>query len=230
MTIEENTQVDEIVDNKDENLEVIVADEVKVALDTDDAPFLEEEPEPEAESEHLPSETGDGHSLDEEKIGWSKKKKIIVFGVGGGLLLLIIAAAAWWFLFRDPIVIVVEKAVIEPTIIIVPNIRQGQLINEDFYVDLEPFLVELENEQGEAVFLVFKFSASTKNQRLAHEASNKILILRDAVYYYLINKTHKYLMDPANVDTIKNDITAVLSGYLAGGKIDAVFFERYLTK
>lgn len=229
MSIDRNTEVDEIVDAEDENLEIVMADDVKVALDTDDAPFLEEEPEPEPEPDILDGKPKDPLALDEEKSGWTKKKKIIVFGSGGGLLLLIIAAAAWWFLFRDPVATIVEEVAPVAEIIVVPDIKE-ELLPQDFYVNLEPFLIELKNELGEPVFLVFKFSAVTKDQRLASEADNKTLILRDAVYYYLINKTHEYLVNPANVDIIKNDISSVLSGYLAGGKIEGVYFESYLTK
>jgi len=222
-----------VVEDEDESSEVAVKDEAKVTLDTEDAPFLDEEPEEEAVAEALPSgEGGVDDILGEGKKGWaswSKKKKIIVLGASGGLLLLAIGIASWWLLFSDPIIKVVEVTVVEPEIIVIPAIKENRAPQE-FYVKLEPFLIELKNDKGEPVFLVFKFTAFTKDSSLAREADNKSLVLRDAVYYYLRNKTHTYLINPANVDVIKNDLASVLSGYLAGGRIDGVLFESYLTK
>lgn len=229
MSTDESIKVDEKVEEEGENLEIIVKDNAKVALDTDDAPFLEEEPEEEPEEpEALLGEPGSSDLLGEEKRGlaaWSKKKKIVV-GVSG-ILLLLIAIVVCWFLFKD--FSITDEKIIEPTIIVIPDIEVDQS-PKDFYINLEPFLLELKNAQGKPVFLMFKFTAFTKDQALAREAENKFLLLRDAVYYYLINKTHTYLIDPVNVDVIKNDLSSVLSGYLAGGKVDGVLFESYLTK
>ncbi len=196
----------------------------KVALDIEGADFLEDKEEEQEEEQEEQESLEEGETPPEEEQDGSKKKKLIIIGAVV-LLLLIGGAAGWWFFLRTP-----PPPPIEPEIIRVPKIPDTPPIPDEYIVSFDPFWVPYtDKEQGE-VFLVCKFGLVTKSEQLMQEAQNKMFLLRDAVYYYLVNKPHHFLVDPANVPTIKNDLTAVFSGYLVSGKIDDMLFESYLGK
>ncbi len=200
------------------------ADE-KVALDIEGADFLkDEEEEPEVEETETKSLAEGEEPPEEESDGGSKKKKIII--IAGVLLLLILAGGAgWWFFLRTP-----PPPPVEPEVITVPNVPEVAPLPDEFIVSFEPFWVPfIDKELGE-VFLVCKFAIVTKDEQLMLESQGKMAQLRDAVYYYLVNKPHHFLVDPANVATIKKDLASVFGGYLVGGKIDDMLFESYLGK
>lgn len=205
-------------------LEIVSKADTKVALDTDDAPFLQESllPEP-APSKELSLEPA---ALSETELAARKKKKKILV-IALAVVLVLSIALAWWFFIRKPPP--PPPPPIEPEVIVVPSAP----VNTDpkeYYVNFEPFWVELPATagDGQVVFLVCKFSAISTSEMLAMEAQNKMITLRDAVYYYIKNKPYQYLIDPANAQTIKKDLNSILSGYLAGGKIEGMLFESYL--
>lgn len=206
------------------NVEVVSKSDTKVALDIDDAPFLlDEEETPPMAPDKLPVEVSGKN--DAAAAAAARKKKRLQM-LGGGLVVLILACVAlWWFMFRTP----PPVTTVEPEVIVVPT-PPAATPPQDYPIDFAPFWVELPDGKGGVVFLVCKFTALSKTAALAQEARNKILVLRDAVYFYLKNKPYQFLLDPANAATIKADLDSVLSGYLAGGKIDGMLFESYLGK
>ena len=200
--------------------------ETKVTLDIEDAPFLQEAEAPPP----VPAERSDivldaKPTEDDEAAARRKKKKKMII-MGGSALVLIMAVAVWWFLLRTP---PPKPVVLEPEIIKVPS-PPTTAKAADYIVEFAPYWIELPDGKGGVVFLVCKFAAVTKSEVLTQEAQNKMVTLRDAVYYYLKNKPYHFLIDPANVTTIKKDLASVLSGYLAGGQIDDMLFESYLGK
>lgn len=205
-------------------LEIVSKADTKVALDTDDAPFLQETrlPEP-AASKELSLEAA--APSDADIAARKKKKKILLIAAGGVLVLSIVLV--WWFFLRKPPP--PPPVPIEPEIVVVPSAPISTEPKE-YYINFEPFWVELPaaTGDGQVVFLVCKFSAISNSEMLALEAQNKMITLRDAVYYYIKNKPYQYLIDPANAQTIKKDLNSILSGYLAGGKIEGMLFESYL--
>lgn len=194
----------------------------KVQLDIDDAPFLaspEEEALPAPTEERLPDFSGE-----EEPVPKSRKKKVFLLGIVG--LLLAAGVAGYWYFFLQPPPPVTAK--VEPTVIVVPSPEEitGPA---SFNVAFVPFMVE--QRTGDTVhFLTTNFTAVTGDEAVSAEARSKMLVLRDAVYYYLRNKTHEYLVDPANSLTIKRDLTDILNGYLSKGKLDDVLLENYVVK
>ncbi len=196
----------------------------KVALDIEGADFLEDKEEEQEEKQEEEQESlGEGEAAPEEEKKGSKKKLIIIGSAV--LLLLICAGAGWWFFLRTP-----PPPPVEPEIITVPNVPDVAPLPDEYIVSFEPFWVPYTDKELGEVFLVCKFGLVTKSEQLMLEAQNKMVLLRDAVYYYLVNKPHHFLVDPANVSTIKNDLTSVFSGYLVSGKIDDMLFESYLGK
>lgn len=206
-------------------VEIVSKADTKVALDVEDAPFLQEEKAPEvpASTADLPLEQPELSDADLAKR--KKKKKLLI--IGGASLVLVSAVLVWWFFLRPPPI--PPAPPIEPEIVVVPSAPSSTAPRE-FYINFAPFWVELPAAAGtgQVVFLVCKFSAISSSEALAMEAQNKMITLRDAVYYYIKNKPYQYLIDPANTATIKSDLNSVLSGYLAGGKIEDMLFESYL--
>lgn len=207
------------------NMEMESRAEAKVTLDIEDAPFLRED-EPPAPKESTELVLDDSRPPAEEDSDAKKKKKKMLLLGGAVLLVLVAAVALWWFVLRTPPPKTVPP---EPEIIRVPSAPKDTT-PPDYTVTFAPYWIELPDGKGGVVFLVCKFAALTKSEALTQEAQNKMVTLRDAVYYYLKNKTYQFLIDPANVPTIKKDLASVLSGYLASGKIDDMLFESYLGK
>ena len=117
------------------------------------------------------------------------------------LVLLLVGGGAAWFLTRkkdapppaapDP---TVQKIVVPQQAAPPPSepAKPAQTI-----LSWEPFWVEQKDAKGSIRFLVVKFSAPTENQKLVFEAQAKKVVIRDAVYYYLKNKSLTYLTDAA---------------------------------
>lgn len=208
------------------SMEIETRADTKVTLDIDDAPFLREEepPAPKESTELVLDNSAVAEVDDEATLKKKKKKKLII--MGGAALLLLVAVVVWWFVLRTPPPKIVP---LEPEIIRVPS-PPTDAKPAEFIINFAPYWIELPDGKGGVIFLVCKFAAVTKSEALTQEAQNKMLTLRDAVYYYLKNKTYQFLIDPASVPTIKKDLASVLSGYLAGGQIDDMLFESYLGK
>lgn len=196
----------------------------KVELDLDDAPFLVDD----ADEPALP-EDGATPAVPQESQTASavpKKKKLLVLAGAGLLLLLILGAAAWWFFLRVP---APGPDVPKPEVIVVPS-KSGATAKPEYIKEFAPFLVERPDGRGGSRFLVCKFSTLTKVPNLDKEMDQKMLSLRDALYYYLRSKGNGFLLAPENVQTIKKDLTSVLNNYLTQGQIEDVLFESYLSE
>ena len=206
----------------------------KVQLDIDDAPFLREK-EPEAPPP--PPTTRDPEALPEapsppaeDTDARKKKKRTLIIGVA--LLALLLAGggggAVWWFVLRTP-----PPSASTPHVVVVPSTPPASLPAE-FLIPIAPFWLELTNDsprdKDKIFFLVCKFTALSKSEAILQETQNKAVVIRDALYFYLKNKSYDFLTHPDNTQTIKQDLKSVINGYLTGGKVDDMLFERYLTK
>lgn len=204
----------------------------KVELDLDDAPFLmdDEEEEEEAVFDDATSSTADSFSapaeLEADPDAARKRKRKLMFG-GLGLLIIALVAVGWNLLTpKDvprPVKRVVKK---EKGKYDTPPIVQ----KDKFDVTWEPFWVEQRDAKKEIRFLVCKFAVYTDNEKLAWEAKNKKVTLRDAIFYYLRNKDLKFLSDKNNVQLLKSDLLTVVNQYMGHGQFKDVFIENYLVK
>lgn len=206
----------------------------KVQLDIDDAPFLREaEPEapPPPPKPDIPlPEPSDGAAPAPDAAAAKKKKKRLILIAAAGLVLLIAGGAAlWWFVLRTP-----PPPPVQPQVVVVPNTTGKAPAPSEFFIGFAPFRLELVEtagkDKGKIVFLVCKFTAVTSSEAVLAETQNKVIVLRDALYFYLKNKEYAFLADPLNTPTIKSDLVSVLNGYLATGKVEDVLFERYLSQ
>jgi len=206
--------------------------EDKVELDLEDAPFLEEEEE-EPEQEEAPA-SSDPVLLDEPKgekrsIKDLLKNRKVLFALVGAVVLAIGVIVAIFLMGGDsapppppePEKKVVEKQVEEPVEEPEPYV---------FTVTWEPFWVEKVDADGNIRFLVCKFAATTENERLSWEVGTKKVVLRDAIFYYLRNKSLLFLADKGNVEVLKSDLLAVINQYLDNGQLEELLIENYLVK
>ena len=99
----------------------------------------------------------------------------------------------------------------------------------DSVKELAPFVIPRQTPKG-ARFLICKFSTVSQSPRVGMEIDQKLIPLRDALYYYLSSKTDEFLLDPANATTIKKDLGGVLNDYLTQGRIEDILFESYLNE
>ncbi len=217
------SQVDEKTALDDLDIEVAAAAEDKVALDLEGADFLEEDIEEEKPDTSLAVKDSEEEKGDEAEEKPKSKVKIIIIALVA--LLLLGGAALWWFVLRTP-----PPPPVEPEIIVVPKTSMEPPPPTDHIISFEPFWIPLPDGKGGEVFLVCKFAIVTDDEKLQLESQNKMVLLRDAVYYYLVNKPYHFLIDHANVPTIKKDLSSVFSGYLISGQIEDMLFEGYIEK
>ena len=193
----------------------------KVELDLDDAPFLTEQaPPPPAKKEDAPLQTP------EEAPPPNKKKKLIIIAAAALVVVLVAAAAIWWFVLRTPPPPPPEP--VKPEVIVVPT-PKTPTAKSDSVKELAPFVIPRQTAKG-ARFLICKFSTVSQSPRVGMEIDQKLIPLRDALYYYLSSKTDEFLLDPANAATIKKDLGGVLNDYLTQGRIEDILFESYLNE
>lgn len=223
MADETQTQVDEVLPD----FEVASSDNSpapvkKVELDLDDAPFLqadEKQPSPEEDKDNLPPVD------DAADAAKKRKKRLILIGIAAGLLI-IIFLAVWWFFFRTPPPPPPEAP--KPDVIVVPstpaNAEPGDIVRE-----FAPFVVPVQDSQGKTNFLVCKFSAITQDPKVNQEMQQRIVPLRDAIYFYLRGKNSDFLLDARNGADIKKDLISVFNDYLSQGKLEDIVFESYLS-
>ena len=194
----------------------------KVELDLDDAIFLEDDDEPEAEPEpSLPQSPAAGDTRDDEPVPkpfW--KKTWVLLGLLG--FFLITTSATTWFVFRS------KPSVPPPVEVKKPQKTQKKEPPKlsEFTILLQPFLVE-HAIKGENRFLSCQFSLPVKGDLLKWEIDKKKIILRDAIYYYLKNKDILFLTDKKNVSKLKADLLSIVNQYLGNGQIEEILIQEY---
>jgi len=202
----------------------------KVDLDLDDAPFLEDEAEEPAETA-VSEETPPFPGAAEEAKPPSKKRFLLI---GGAVLLLLAAGAATFFFLKKPAPApVVEEApppveaplVPEPAPPPEPPAPQREII-----MTMEPFLIELTDQKGRTRFLTIRFTAVTQEPAVELEFKRNIIVVRDAVYYYLKNKSLEFLTDKNNTDNLKKDVLSVINQFIGAQPLDNLLIEDYLVK
>lgn len=221
------------VKQADDSLDIEVAETVnppatqkKVELDLDDAPFLQKDekpPEPEAYDNGLDNVS----AVDDAEKRKRRKKKLMILGGGAGLLLVAVCAAVWWFFFRVPPP--PPPSGPEPEVVVVPS-TPPPAPDRDIVREFAPFVVPSTNAEGQERFLVCKFAAISRDPKVNQEMAERMVPLRDAIYYYLRGKDGTFLLDARNGAQIKRDLLSVFNDYLSQGKLEDIVFESYLSK
>jgi flagellar FliL protein len=198
----------------------------KVDLDLDDAPFLEDEPE-----EPAPTETEEAASITvpTEEAKPSKKKRYIIIGVAAALVL---AGAAFFLLKKKPAPPIEQAAppATEDTLPPAPPEPTPEPPKPEIVMNLDPFLIELTDKQGNTHFLTVRFSAVTLEPAVELEFKRNTIVVRDAVYYYLKNKSMDFLTDKNNADLLKKDVLSVINQFIGVQPLDNLLIEDFLVK
>ncbi len=222
--------------------EPMPSDSDKVELDLDDAPFLDDDDEEEEPPAEEPTQevatTEEGEEDGEKKPSpikalveklkaflKTKKGKFALIGLGAAILLLlaaIIFMPAGEKPAPPPPPVVEEEPVVE--------IEPDEVVPFEFIVSLEPFMVEYEQPDGSYRFLTTRISLATENEKLSFEIRNKMVVLRDAIFYYLRNKDMVFLADKNNVNELKRDLLSVVNQFLANDQLEVILIEEYLIK
>jgi len=204
----------------------------KVDLDLDDAPFLEDEEEAPA-AEKGQAEEAAPFPVETEGKKPSRKKKLIL--IAAPVLLLVIGAAVFFLLHKKP---APPPAPVEETPPVeqapppepVPPPPEPPAPKQEIVIPMEPFLVELTDSQGHTRFLTIRFTAVTQEKSVELEFKRNIIVLRDAVYYYLQNKKLEFLTDKNNADVLKKDVLSVINQFIGAQPLDNLLIEDYLVK
>ncbi|MDR1946766.1 MAG: flagellar basal body-associated FliL family protein [Desulfovibrio sp.] len=162
----------------------------------------------------------------------SGKKRFMILGGGGFAALAGIGAALYFFVFSGP-----PKPPPEPesvpaavTTVVVPSApqRDDAPPAAKFMYRLDSFMVEKIGSEGEIRFLRCSFVVPTDNEVLMAEFSAKNIVLRDAVYYYLINKPLTFLADTSSGEELKRDIISIVNENVSTEKIEKLYVEDYV--
>ncbi|EFL50468.1 flagellar basal body-associated protein FliL [Solidesulfovibrio fructosivorans JJ]] len=205
----------------------------KVDLDLDDAPFLEDEEETPA-AEEGQAEEASPFPIETEGEKPSKKKLILIVAP---VLLLLIGAAVYFFLLRKPApppesaeeTPPAEEAPMPPPAPVPPP-PEPPAPKQEIVMPMEPFLVELTDAQGRTRFLTIRFTAVTQEKPVELEFKRNIIVVRDAVYYYLKNKKFEFLADKNNAEVLKKDVLSVINQFIGAQPLDNLLIEDYLVK
>jgi len=206
----------------------------KVDLDLDDAPFLEDEPEqpPTPQEETVSGETP---VVDDAAGKPARKKRLILLGLIV-LLLLGGGAAAYFLVLKKP----APKAPVEeqapheepapPPQMPPPPPPEPPAPKPEIVLTMDPFLIELTDQKGRSRFMTIRFSAATREHAVELEFKRNYIVVRDAVYYYLKNKSLEFLTDKNNADALKKDVLSVINQFIGAQPLDNLLIEDYLVK
>ena len=196
---------------------------IKVELDLDDAPFLQEdEPEPQADKIELPPAGGDKKGSD--KPAGNRKKRLILAGAAAAVLA-IVAVVVNMFLFGEK-----KPTAPQPVYEVVSTTPPKEEPVKPPYAHLvqwEAFQVEQRGEDGGIRFVTCKIAIPAADDAQYMELMAKRIVLRDAVYYFLRNRPPEILSTKEKNLALRADIVGVLNGHL-GATVKDVYIEEYV--
>ena len=213
----------------------------KVDLDLDDAPFLEDEDD--EEEEEVIEDEPESQELEPEKPkkelpAWMRNKIILLALLG--LLLIGGGTASYFILFSKKAPeeppkqeeVIPEEAELEP---LQPDTAVQEEIEEPqepdiVLVRMEPFWIEQTDKDGNVRFLILRIVLPTEDRLLASGFNREIVLVRNAVYYYLRNKSVQLIAEDKNTDELKRELLTVINQYMSAGQFDDILFEEYLVK
>ena len=205
----------------------------KVDLDLDDAPFLEDEPE---ETPPPAEESGPGDAAATQAPPKPKSKKKLFILIGLIVLLLGGGAAAYFLLLKKPATppppppVEAPHEEEPPPLPPPPPPPEPPAPKPEIVLTMDPFLVELPDKAGRSRFLSIRFSAATTEHAAELEFKRNRIVVRDAVYYYLKNKSLEFLTDKNNTEALKKDVLSVINQFIGPQALDNLIIEDYLVK
>jgi flagellar protein FliL len=189
----------------------------KVELDLDDAPFLEQENIPLAETapsgEKQPqdeSEHGPETPIPPEAESDAKRPRLLLFAASIVAVLLMATAAVYLLLPAS----------------------QGMLPSQEIphLISLEPFYIEQQSAADGMRFLQCRFALPAGNAEVEHEILTKRLLIRDGLFFYLMRREPAFLTQAEEAVTLKKDLLTVVNQFLTSGQLDDILINEYVVR
>ncbi|WP_428569559.1 MAG: flagellar basal body-associated FliL family protein [Solidesulfovibrio sp. DCME] len=204
----------------------------KVDLDLDDAPFLEDEAE---EAPPPPQEEAASPFAEPVEAAKTPRKKKLILLVGAAVLLLGAGLAAYFLFLKKPAAPPpppppVEEAAPPPPVEPTPPPPEPPAPKREIVMPMEPFLIELADTGGRSRFLTIRFTAVTQEPAVELEFKRTRIVVRDAVYYYLKNKSLEFLTDKHNAEALKKDVLSVINQFIGAQPLDNLLIEDFVVK
>ncbi len=203
----------------------------KVDLDLDDAPFLEDE----AEEAAPPPQEETASPFAEpavEQAKTSRKKRLLL--IGAAVVLIGAGLAASFLVFKKPPPPPPpppqEETAPPPSVTPTPPPPEPPAPKREIVIPLDPFLIELADADGRTRFLTIRFTAVTQEPTVELELKRNLIVVRDAVYYYLKNKNLAFLADKQNAEALKKDVLSVINQFIGVQPLDNLLIEDFLVK
>lgn len=111
------------------------------------------------------------------------------------------------------------------------TIESKEKIVEKTYIDLGEFTINLADSSGKRYFkgqLSVGYDSSEK--KLADELTNNMVIVRDAVIFYLKTKEADFINNVQNTEQIKEDLKENINKELIQGKVLDVRFNSVIVQ
>lgn len=194
----------------------------KVALDLDDAPFLnqsapeEEQVPPEAEKSEPPQPAKPPSPRKKEDTSSRK----LIYILGASIMILLIGVVIFWLTrpSAPPEQVVVEQ----------PPPPAPEPKTVEHFVEFDPFWVSYEQDD-KVLFLSIRIALVTEDPTLSLEVQRKTIILRDAAYYFLNNRPLPSVKREEAADVLKQDLLSVFNQHLSR-PLTGVLIEEYLVR
>lgn len=102
---------------------------------------------------------------------------------------------------------------------------------EKTYVDLGEFTVNLADESGKRYFKgQISVGYETAEKKLGEELTNNMVIVRDAVIFYLKGKEAEFINSTGNMEQMKEEIKENINKELVNGKVLDVRFNSIIVQ
>ena len=222
------------------------AKNIKVVLDIEDAPFLQEnepkpepakplavEPEAELPAEEEVARPGRLQRIKNFLFG-SKKRLIILVAV----LVLVLGGAGGgvFFLLSGPGTPKGEEPAKgghdkpAPRVIVLNSTLpvSQEPVPYMHLVLFEPFTVPMTGSEGETRFLSCTIAVGAETDAQRDELTGRMLQIRDALYYFLINRPLTLLQSELATEHFKQDLVSVINEHLTIEKIRQIYLQDYL--
>lgn len=224
---------------------------IKVELDLDDAPFLDDDNE-DQETASLEEEKKDGTDVaDTEPAAEEKSHKLTMKAlknrlgnkklrmlIGAGAIFIVGAILALFLLGsgkeETETSLATSSADKKQKAIIIQLNSTGKDVPATLpggYIHLiywKPFLVPLQGAEGEIRLLSCTITIPTNDDAIASELQAKNRILRDAVYYYLSRRPVSFLTTKNAQEDFIDDLVSVINERMSSGKIKTILLHDYL--
>ncbi len=96
-----------------------------------------------------------------------------------------------------------------------------------FTLDWAPFMLELQDTEGTIRILTIKFTFQTDDEPVYIEMLNKERIIRDSIYYHLLNRPFDTLVDSSKLPALKDGVIKAINDNIRNGELKIALIDFY---